>query len=377
MLLTCVTFGRSATVSSVDLTVADRDSILSTMQVNKPTTALDAQAKYASYLTTDSALNMREAFCGAYLSSSKNIQFVNYEVKVSDNNMSTDHPPTTIEQQAFALGLRDNERNVFTKGRTIFLTTDAADLINESAAALPEEVLLESEAPDYPFVLWLETPHQYDLLSVNSDGTTSTEKWGIRAVAVRRESSIGREGASTGPGLMMTLYADPECILQYGYTEVPAHLKNCLVLVDLLPMRFGLSWWERHDETGAHWVRDFKQWIVAMFRLMDDHIEREPVKLDRATSRRELRRGRPADGYLTVLRLRKVIYTDKGIGGGAGGSAEFRHLVRGHWRKFYCPSMKKPVGDPAAYRHRYVNNYVRGPKEVDFIPSRQVISISR
>lgn len=174
---------------------------------------------------------------------------------------------------------------------------------------------------------------------------------------------------------MMTVYADSECITHWG-KEVPAHLKNRIVLVDLLPMRFGLSWWQKHDETGATWVRDLKQWVVAMFRLMGDHIEREPVKLDRATSRRETRRGRPADGYLTTLRLRKVVYTDHGPSG-SGRSATFRHLVRGHWRKFYCPSTKKPVGDPAAYRHKYVNDYIRGPKTEEFVASQQVITIAR
>jgi len=354
------------------------------MQVNRPTNALDAQASYATHLLTEQVLASREAFCEAYMSSSTNVQFVreNLEIKIQDYTAPAAAVPVhPLERRAFAMGLRDNEHFVFSKGRTVFLTDDAFDLINESAKTLPSEVLLESEVPDYPFVLWFETPYQYSLLLRESfeqaDGTLSgREDWGIRAIAFRRESKIGREGeSSVGPGLMMTLYADSECITQWGQ-EIPPHLKNKIVLVDLLPMRFDLSWWQKHEETGATWVRDLKQWVVAMFRLMGDHIEREPVKLDRATSRRETRRGRPADGYLTVLRLRKVIYADHGAGG-AGGSAAFRHLVRGHWRKFYCPSTKLPVGNPAAYRHRYVNNYIRGGKEFDFVPSRQVISIAR
>jgi len=345
------------------------------MQVTRPTIALDAQAAYAAQLLTDKALTDRAAFCGAYMASSSNVQFVrqDLEVKIHDYTAPAETAPVhPLEQLAFAKGLRTSEQFIFSKGRTVFLTDEALDLINESAQTLPEEVLLESEVPDYPFVLWFETPYPYNLLTVNG----SSEGWGIRAIGFRRESKIGREGeSSVGPGLMMTLYADAEYIKQW-VPEVPEHLKNSLVLVDLLPMRFGLSWWQKHEDTGATWVRDIKQWIVAMFRLMGDHIEREPVKLDRAMSRRETRRGRPADGYLTMLRLRKVIYTDHGVGG-AGGSAAFRHLVRGHWRKFYCPSTKLPVGDPAAYRHRYVNNYVRGGKELDFVPSRQVISIAR
>jgi hypothetical protein len=313
------------------------------------------------------------------LASSTNVQFIhnNSGIEVHDN--TTPAPVTAQEQRAFASGLRHNEHHIFNKGRTVLLTDDAFDLINESAQTLPDEVLLESEVPDYPFVLWFQTPYKYSLLTADAEklGIHQVEDWGVRAIAFRRETKIGRIGEdSDGPGLTMTLYADSECLLQYGHSEVPSHLKNNLLLVDMLPMRFNLSWWEQHDKSGATWVRDLKQWVVAMFRLMGDHIEREPVHLDRATSRREQRRGRPADGYLTVLRLRKVIYTNHGDGG-AGSSATFRHLVRGHWRKFYCPSAQKPVGDPAAYRHRYVNNYVRGPKDAEFVPSAQVISVSR
>jgi len=35
------------------------------------------------------------------------------------------------------------------------------------------------------------------------------------------------------------------------------------------------------------------------------------------------------------------------------------------------------VGDPAAYRHKFVNDYVRGPKESPLVESRQVISVVR
>lgn len=146
-----------------------------------------------------------------------------------------------------------------------------------------------------------------------------------------------------------------------------------LIPCDFFGIRSGIAWEPgQHSENG----RAMKRWLIAVLRLMGDHIERADERPDRAARRRLERAGFPADGYVSVLRLRKAIYGDSdGLGGGP--PLRFRHRVRGHWRRFYAPSTGLPVGDPEAYRHRFVNDYLRGPKDSVRRESKQVIVVGR
>lgn len=312
------------------------------MILSTPAMALEAQGRYASYLQSPKSRELLELFARAYGRQGESIpQITNW--------------------------LINNTQTVFSAGKTILLTSEAGDLVKEATETLPDEVLLEADLFEDTAVIWLETPLEYTPRVV-MDTELVTEKWTVRAIGIAQEASAAGPNLPPTPGVILYVYGD-----SVGNNPVP--VESGLLMTDVLPFRFG-SDWNNFEGSGADWVVEMKRWFVALCRLMGEHIERTPERLDRAARRRELRRGRPEDGYLSVLRLRKVVYSTE-ADHGSGASLRFRHRVRGHWRKFYCPSTKLPTGDPGAYRHRYVNDYIRGPQGSEFVESTQVISISR
>jgi len=260
----------------------------------------------------------------------------------------------------------------------VVVTSGAAALVNEAALLLPhDEILLPSEISDEPYALWFDEPYSYTTELPDASGNHLHENWLVQLMLVvpRPQMESDFDGRLK-PGIAVFLYGIPNYDNISDDERMMARSINDknggLLPIDVIGIRTETAW----PDSTTTWVHDLKAWMIAMYRLMGDHIEREPVHLNRAERRQLGRAGFPEDGYISELRLRKIVYPDGEVGAG-GLSLRFRHRVRGHWRKFYCPSTGKPVGDPAAYRHKFVNDYVRGPKESPLVESRQVISVVR
>lgn len=267
---------------------------------------------------------------------------------------------TPLDATALAPVLLSEEIEQFQRATPVFVTDNADQLIREAASLLPpDEMLLATERADNDLMLWFETPYQYGLL-VDNNGVKISEDWNVVAINIRRDEILLSDN-TTGPGLVITLYAHIAPI-------------NELAPIDMIGVACEETWSGRDI---ASWAKEIKAWVVAMHRLMGDHVERERVAVDRAARRRLDRLDFPKDGYITELRLRKSVYeeTDRVDDGGLPLRLRFRHRVRGHWRKFYCASLG-PVGTPSAYRYRFVNDYVRGPRSTPLVESSRVITLA-
>ena len=117
-----------------------------------------------------------------------------------------------------------------------------------------------------------------------------------------------------------------------------------------------------------------KKFMLAFFRLTHEYLEVESNKPDRPFQKRAKRAGRniPEDGYITVMSLRRKLYDGDGSGETRNGPA-YAFRVRGHWRKAYMASRKLPVGDPGAYKHIYIKDYIKGKGRV--VRSKRIVKV--
>lgn len=121
-------------------------------------------------------------------------------------------------------------------------------------------------------------------------------------------------------------------------------------------------------------VLKLKKFVLAMFRMTYEYLEVEECQPPRQFQKRAIKAKRvaPENGYLVQLKLRRKLHTAGGSGSGSSPAYAFR--VRGHWKKAYLRSRNLPVGDPAAYRHVYVKDYIKGRGTL--VESRRVVRIS-
>jgi hypothetical protein len=95
-----------------------------------------------------------------------------------------------------------------------------------------------------------------------------------------------------------------------------------------------------------------KRFILALFRLMEEYVDRDTEKVQRPFARRAMRAGRTGDfSNVTTLSLRRTIYGESESG--TGRKITLAHIVRGHWRRQWYPSQKM-------HRAKWINAHRRG-----------------
>lgn len=112
-----------------------------------------------------------------------------------------------------------------------------------------------------------------------------------------------------------------------------------------------------------------RRFIIAIFRLMNEYVDKTDEKLPRAFSRRAFRADRTGKiGSVTTLSLRRTIYGDSESG--TGRKVTLAHLVRGHWRRQWYPSHK-------THRAKWINAHRRGGHVDDLAVERpRVITVT-
>lgn len=361
---------------------------------HSPTDAFAAQQTMRKYLDTRDALEQRVHFMKVY-----------NEAKEIDRDVFE----TAFHQTA-------EEQRLFTYGRTILVTEQAMDLIDEAYSVLPSEVLLYQDLPYDDFVLWFERPLDYLPQVVSAEtGESIEEHWTVNAVGVhfisqgvyRSEdiatvvgrprrgvhlTSIEEATARAIDGVRISVYVASEDLPGPTAFNINPDVTP-YTLIDLIGVGFDIDWAERAkalsealalEGDDAEYLlapnnaaRMLHGWLISLFRLMGEHIQLVPTTASRQVQRAAQRAGWkiPQDGYLSILRLGLDAYGRQEGESEGDFHLRWRHRVRGHWRHFYCPSRGLPVGDPGAYRYRYVNSFVRGPKDTPLIESNQVIVV--
>jgi hypothetical protein len=268
-----------------------------------------------------------------------------------------------------------------------FVTDEVTGLINEAAPLLPDdEVLLPGDTEGRDLALWFQTPISYYVAGEVREGYVIRENWEINMILITHVSLDDRDeqfawvGESGKEGVWITLYG--RCVsvkegtvvneIQYPATGYASLANEHGMPGDSIAISFRTPLTDHFSQSP--WVVDMIRWMIALYRLMGDHIVRSAGRASRPQLKRIQRLGFPPNGYLTEFQLRRVDY--EGQRDDSGTPLRFRHRVRGHWRKFYCPTVGE-VGNPDAYRYKYVEDYVRGPKGTPFIDSTRVITVKR
>lgn len=116
-------------------------------------------------------------------------------------------------------------------------------------------------------------------------------------------------------------------------------------------------------------ISQVRRFLVALFRLMGEYVDKTDEKLPRAFSRRAFRADRSGRiGNVTTLSLRRSIYGESE--GGTGRKITLAHLVRGHWRRQWYPSQK-------THRAKWINAHRRGGNASDVVTERpRVITVT-
>lgn len=166
--------------------------------------------------------------------------------------------------------------------------------------------------------------------------------------------------------------------------ESPEMQKSPLKLIDQYAFFYGedgvageKEFREAHcgteDEMGIRSLERISQvrrFLVALFRLMGEYVDKTEEKLPRAFSRRAFRADRSGRiGSVTTLSLRRSVYGDSEHG--TGRKVTLAHLVRGHWRNQWYPSQNM-------HRAKWINAHRRGGNNGDEVVERpRIITVTQ
>jgi hypothetical protein len=113
-----------------------------------------------------------------------------------------------------------------------------------------------------------------------------------------------------------------------------------------------------------------RRFIIAMLRLMEEYVDIDRESAPRAHSRRAGRSGRLGNiKDVVVMSLRRAEYDSEGVA--TGRTVTLAHLVRGHWRNQWYPSMK-------AHRAKWIQAHRRGGNKGDEVTAKpRLIRVDR
>ena len=123
------------------------------------------------------------------------------------------------------------------------------------------------------------------------------------------------------------------------------------------------------NESSWERSREVRRFLVALFRLMEEYVDRDTTVLPRSFGRRATRGGRKGDTKsVTTLSLRRALHDETD---GTGAKITLAHLVRGHWRNQWYPSRK-------THRAKWIQAHRRGGNITDEVTERpRIIKVDR
>lgn len=253
--------------------------------------------------------------------------------------------------------------------QTIFVSEEIIDELAEAEQTLIDTVIIEQDLFTPSGLIILEKPFIYELLV---DEEQYTEQWSITSIcysSVDTQININLYGKLTkitdSKGEILLDINDTEN--KYKYSLANDNTRSATCLADITVFEFG--------ETGVGYddaLLSIKRFLIAFFRLTYEYLERTTETPPRSSRRRAERENRPSDGYIVNLKLRRTVYGDKG---GEHSSPSYAYRVRGHWKRAFLRSRGFQVGDPRAYRHVYVKDYIKG--RGDFVDSKRLVRVEK
>jgi hypothetical protein len=276
-------------------------------------------------------------------------------------------------------------------GQSIFVSAEISDEITEAASTMLDSVLIAQDVFTPNGIISLEKPFIYEMAEKNSG---CIEVWVIKAIAY----------CVVNTGINVFLYGNMHSVIDpistdalilekdsvrvlsdhvdgtHDYMSIlntikkePAHIELLVASSYGKPRLADMCHFDFNTENAKYddGILELKKFMLALFRLSYEYLEVESSRANRNVRRRADRVQRPTDGYVVTLKLRR---TKSGEGGdGSISSPSYAFRVRGHWKKAYLRSSGHPVGDPRAYRHVYIKDYIKGRGV--FIDSTRIVKV--
>lgn len=273
------------------------------------------------------------------------------------------------EQLTVAAQIFQVEEIMLLQAQTIFVSSEIVDEINEAKQTLIDTVIIEQDVFTPYGLIVLEKPFIYDLLVEEEQ---YTEQWSITSICyslVEKQININLYGRLTKvTNTEGKIYLDiNDTENKYEYSISNDNTRSGICLADITVFEFGENGVEYDDA-----LLSVKKFLISFFRLTYEYLERQTEIPPRAARRRAERENLPKDGYIVNLKLRRTVYEERG---GEHSSPAYAFRVRGHWKRAYLRSRMFPVGDPRAYRHVYVKDYIKGRGE--FIESKRLVRVEK
>lgn len=320
------------------------------------------------------------------------------------------------EQLQHAKKYLEIEHTYVSNAQTVYVSDTISEEIQYAANKMPDNVLLAEDVFVPNGLIILETPYIYQMLVDNSEIEETHEITAIHFINRDEGLRLYREFDGVD-GISATLYGrwkktehlpSGEIIayneqtkeLEFHHknqivTNVPEFVKQIIIqeggeatndeihrLLNIFlkkgqnsPSHIDATFYEfgvNGDYDKA--IASVKKFLLALFRMTNSYLEPQTHPVERHHRKRAERANRkiPENGYLTILKLRRTEYEN---GETKHNSPRYAFRVRGHWRNQYYAT-KGQVGDLTAYRHVYVNDYIKG-KSKELRESTRVITINR
>lgn len=299
------------------------------------------------------------------------------------------------------------------EAQTIFCSTEILEEIQEAQSTMLDDIVLPQDVFVPNGFIVMETPYKYIATTRFDENLWQREHWDVTAIMFwTTENRLNHQGFG------VTLYGHWRAVDFFETGDVkpttqkpdasfvynPENGKTDILVADKpsdqstqeavrmfesvhssrhkdratgVPMFIDCTFFKYGSEGLGEYdaeILELKRFLLAFFRLTYEYIEVNPIKAERPFHKRAQRVGRkiPNDGYLTVMSLRRKLYDESEERDKRNGPA-YAFRVRGHWKKAYMRSRNLPVGDPGAYRHIYVKDYIKGRGLV--VKSRRVIKV--
>lgn len=309
----------------------------------------------------------------------------------------TERNKLTAEKAAQLKWLIGGEIEMLEKGQTIFVCSEIVDEINEASLTMLDTVLIEQDLFTPRGLLVLEKPFIYAHTLESVDRHT-TEGWMVKAIGYSMTVENGQ------PGINVFLYGNIDYVHHNeNDTTFLVYPEKIQVLSDIIDIpRLQEITKEEMGDNSMQFFRDMayghgrfidysrfnfgpqetqydesilklKKFLLSYFRLSFEYLEQTRTLAGRPARRTLSRLAMPHDGYIVEMKLRRTQHGDKL--GGTHASPAYAFRVRGHWKRAYLPSRRRPVGDPAAYKHIYVKDYIKGRGDV--VESKRVLRVEK
>lgn len=331
--------------------------------------------------------------------------FLNVAERLIDSSFGSGYLKTEVKSYIAA------ELSSIRKAQTIFCSSEIVDEINEAKETLLDTTILQQDLFVEDGLMVLQKPYLYRTLTKSKDD----DAWQCEEFLVSMILFSKTETRAGEPGIAVQLYGhgyavhffesetQPEFPYEnpdYSYIYNRENGETSFILcndeteyVDLEKYKTRMHEIFTKMNSGTPQLVDgtffvfgetlvkydpcvlsLKKFMLSFFRLTYEYLEVDSEKPDRPFQKRAKRAGRdvPENGYITVMSLRRKLYDGAGAGETRNGPS-YAFRVRGHWKKAYMASRKLPVGDPGAYRHVYVKDYIKGRGRI--VQSKRIVKV--